>query len=189
MVRALPRVLVAAGLSFVFLACASSSGDSAEGDGADTTGDALSASNGNVSLLYEGTCEFLHECSSFSRKLPANGVQWGCGFPPSCDNSDLWVAGPTHGNCSKFARFCNGSLCANALVKDVSVSGNWEASNGLLDALHLPHALVGKCGGSGGGKVKVTFPAPPSTIVAAKPKDVANDAGPAEAEATNEPQP
>jgi hypothetical protein len=40
-------------------------------------------------------------------------------------------------------------------VKDISVSRSWEASNGVMDALDLPHGFTARCGGFGGGKVSV----------------------------------
>lgn len=43
-----------------------------------------------------------------------------------------------------------------ATVRDVSVSQDWEASNGGLDALGLPHCLTSRRGGFGGGRVTVT---------------------------------
>jgi hypothetical protein len=55
-------------------------------------------------------------------------------------------------------RICRGSQCTNALVKDISVSRSWEASNGVLDAVGLPHGLSGRCGGYGGGSVTLTVP-------------------------------
>jgi hypothetical protein len=116
--------------------------------------------NGTADLKYEGTCSFLRECSSFSKKLRAPTVQWGCEGAAACDDDELWVAGPTHGHCGKHVRFCKGNKCATALVRDVSVSHDWEASNGVLDKLGIDHAVLGKCSGRGGGQVNVTYPAP-----------------------------
>jgi hypothetical protein len=109
----------------------------------------------SVSLKYEGTCAFLKNCSSYSKNLPANSVSWGCTGVGLCSDSALWVAGPNRSYCGKTVKICKGSTCTNALVKDVSVSRDWEASNGVLDALDLPHGLTGKCSGFGGGKVTV----------------------------------
>jgi hypothetical protein len=152
----------------VLAACTGgSSGDDVVSDG--TAGaDALTSVGGKARLLYEGTCQFLHDCSSFSRRLPVGQVEWGCGGSKVCRDDDLWVAGPTRSQCDKHVKFCNGSKCVTATVRDVSVAHAWEASNGVLDALGLDHALTGKCSGSGGGTVSVTVgvPAPPVALVA-----------------------
>lgn len=108
-----------------------------------------------MNLQYEGTCEFLRTCSRFSRNLPEGQVTWGCEGRGACDDDALWVAGPTRSQCGKTVRICRGSRCTNALVKDVSVSRSWEASNGVLSALGLPFGLTGRCSGYGGGQVTV----------------------------------
>jgi hypothetical protein len=149
-------LVLAAGVALV-TACASSTEDEPD---LHEASDAIVSGPKNVQLLYEGTCSFLHECSSWSRKLPDTDVMWGCTGAGACDDDDLWVAGPTRAHCNKHVRFCNGSTCTNALVKDISVSQSWEASNGVLDALGLKHELTGKCSGAGGGRVTAVFPAP-----------------------------
>jgi hypothetical protein len=118
--------------------------------------DALTTRTRSVALQYEGTCDFLRECSSWSRSLPEGVVNWGCTGRGSCDDDGLWVAGPTRSYCGQTVRICRGQRCVNALVKDISVSRSWEASNGVLEALGLPYGLTGRCSGYGGGNVTVT---------------------------------
>lgn len=108
-----------------------------------------------VSLKYEGTCEFLRTCSTYSRGLPEGEVLWGCDGRDTCADDDLWVAGPTRRSCRKTVRLCREGRCVDAQVRDVSVSGDWEASNGVLDALGLAFGLSGRCAGWGGGRVTV----------------------------------
>ncbi|MBX3252460.1 MAG: hypothetical protein KF901_35125 [Myxococcales bacterium] len=122
--------------------------------------------NKSVSLKYEGTCEFLRNCSRWSRGLPEGNVLWGCSAENTrgsssqrygaCEDTGLWVAGPTRGYCGKTAKICKGRVCVNAKVKDVSVSRDWEASNGVLAALNLPYGLTGRCSGYGGGRVTIS---------------------------------
>lgn len=117
--------------------------------------EALSTAKKSVSLMYEGTCEFLHSCSSWSRRLPAGQVQWGCGGT-SCDDNANWVAGPSRAYCNKTVKICKGTTCTNALVKDISVARGWEASNGVMDDLDMNHTVnVASCSGTGGGRVTV----------------------------------
>jgi hypothetical protein len=111
-----------------------------------------------VDLKYEGTCQFLRNCSSWSKGLPVGHVLWGCDGEGACSDSALWVAGPTRAYCGKTVRICKGGRCVNAKVKDVSVSQDWEASNGVLDGLDIDHKLTGECSGAGGGRVTVTVP-------------------------------
>lgn len=130
--------------------------------------DAVTAGARTVSLRYEGTCDFLRSCSSWSRGLPPGMARWGCPAENqdrdgngsrdygTCVDSDLWVAGPTRAYCGKTARICRGEVCVDARVKDVSVSRHWEGSNGVFDALNLSHGLTGRCSGYGGGRVTVT---------------------------------
>ena len=160
-----PLRLVAVGsLLFTFLsaACAAETGDDFEEE-MDGTESAIT--NKSVTLKYEGTCEFLRSCSRWSRGLPEGNVLWGCSAENedhgnleygACDDDELWVAGPTRAYCGKTAKICKGSVCVNAKVKDVSVSRDWEASNGVMAALGLPYGLTGQCSGYGGGRVKVT---------------------------------
>jgi hypothetical protein len=112
----------------------------------------------SVDLKYEGTCQFLRNCSSWSRGLPAGTVRWGCEGVAECSDSGLWVAGPTRAYCGKTVRICRGNRCVNAKVRDISVSRDWEASNGVLDRLDLDYGLHGRCSGYGGGRVTVSVP-------------------------------
>jgi hypothetical protein len=134
----------------ILVACSSSTLDEQP---ASTSKSALSTKL----LMYEGTCDFLRECSSFSRNLPAGQVQWGCEGVADCDDDDHWVAGPSHSYCGKTVTLCKGSMCTTARVRDVSSAQGWEASNGVLDALGLPHGLRGHCAGYGGGNVTITL--------------------------------
>ncbi len=122
--------------------------------------------NKSVSLKYEGTCDFLRSCSRWSRGLPEGNVLWGCSAENThssngqrygaCEDDDLWVAGPTRAYCGKTVKICKSGTCVDAKVKDVSVSRDWEASNGVLSALNIPFGLTGQCSGYGGGRVTVT---------------------------------
>lgn len=118
-----------------------------------------------VSLKYEGTCDFLRNCSSYSKNLPPGKVTWGCTGVGTCKDSGLWVAAPSRSYCGKTVQICRGSRCTNAIVKDVSVTRDWEASNGVLGALGLPYGLKGKCSGYGGGSVTISTVASRSVAV------------------------
>lgn len=170
---ALIRGIAALVVSGILIACSVESEPEADEDTASSSDAVTAPTSGAGHLLYEGTCEFLHDCSSFSKKLPAGEVAWGCSnVPKSCDNDELWVAGPTSAQCGKHVKFCNGKQCAVALVKDVSVSHSWEGSNGLLDAIGLPHTLTGKCSGAGGGSVTIA----PTTAAVTSPDGDDDDA-------------
>lgn len=160
-----PARLIAIGsLLFTVLsaACAAETEDEMDED---MEGTESAITNKSVTLKYEGTCEFLRSCSRWSRGLPEGNVLWGCSaenrdhgaqeYGP-CDDDDLWVAGPTRAYCGKTARICKGTVCVNAKVKEISVSRDWEASNGVMAALGLPYGLTGRCSGYGGGKVRIT---------------------------------
>jgi hypothetical protein len=148
-------VVVASGVTLIAVAGCSVT---PAGEEEEETAQAEGAFTGtrNVNLKYEGTCNFLRSCSSYSRGLPAGQVMWGCTGAGACSDSGLWVAGPNRSYCGKTVQICRNGTCTNALVKDVSVSRDWEASNGVLDALDLPHGLSGRCSGFGGGRVSVT---------------------------------
>ncbi len=152
--KALAAALVSL-VSLVMAACSASPDTTDPGaDAPSATDDALTSPR-SVSLLYEGTCDFLHQCSSFSRKLPAGEVQWACGGT-TCDDSDLWIAAPAHKYCNRQVKICRSGTCATATVKDVSDVQGWEGSNGVMEALGLSHSVdVKACSGSGGGHVTV----------------------------------
>jgi hypothetical protein len=107
------------------------------------------------SILFEGSCNFLHSCSSFSKKLPAGEVSWGCVGVKACSDTDHWMAGPSRAYCNKTVNICHGSTCTTGQVLDVSNAGAWEGSEGLLTALGLPYSLTGACSGTGGGMVTI----------------------------------
>ncbi len=161
-----PARLVAIG-SLLFTVLSTACAVETDGDDLDEdlAGTESAITNKLVSLKYEGTCEFLRSCSRWSRGLPEGNVLWGCPAENedhgdqsygACDDDGLWVAGPTRAYCGKTAKICKGSVCVNARVKDVSVSRDWEASNGVLAALGLPYGLTGRCSGYGGGNVRIT---------------------------------
>jgi hypothetical protein len=148
----LRRVIAVLSLSVLGVACVAPTDDEPDQG---STDEALSASPKNVSLMYEGTCAFLHNCSTWSRKLPVGEVQWGCGGT-TCDDDANWVAGPSRAYCNKTVKICKGARCTTAVVKDISVAKGWEASNGVMDDLGLGHTVdVEACSGSGGGRVTV----------------------------------
>ncbi|MCW5837109.1 MAG: hypothetical protein KIS78_32240, partial [Labilithrix sp.] len=146
-------------------ACATDVDDDDAIDGEEIAESEEALTNRSVSLKYEGTCEFLRACSRWSRGLPEGNVLWGCSAENTlqsdgqrygaCEDEGLWVAGPTRAYCGKTAKICKGGVCVEAKVKDVSVSRDWEASNGVLAALNLPYGLTGQCSGYGGGRVTV----------------------------------
>lgn len=142
---------LAVSLSIV-VACAAPTDES---EGEDDVGETEGAATKSVSLKYEGTCDFLRSCSSWSRGLPEGQVLWGCGGAGACDDDGLWVAGPNRSYCGKKVQICKGGTCTTATVKDISVSRDWEGSNGVMDALDLPHGLTGRCSGYGGGRATV----------------------------------
>jgi hypothetical protein len=155
---------------FIVVACSASTDDADEAeDESMKTEAAASSRSGDVKFKYEGTCEFLRVCSSWSRGLPEGRVLWGCSAENQdtngdgrkdsgpCSDDDLWVAGPYKSYCGKTARICKGTTCIDAKVKDISVSHDWEASNGVLSALGIPFGLTSRCGGYGGGRVTLTY--------------------------------
>jgi hypothetical protein len=154
--KGLSRFLSTVAAATLVVGCASSPDEADEATG--ETEDALESgpSTRSVDLKYEGTCAFLRNCSSWSRGLRPGTVRWGCEGVAECSDSGLWVAGPTRSYCGKTVRICRGERCVNAKVRDVSVSRDWEASNGVLDGLDLDHRLYGECSGAGGGRVTVS---------------------------------
>lgn len=153
----LTRGLALIAVASLAVACTASTGDGTDGtdDPSSATGEDALTSPRSVSLLYEGTCAFLHNCSAWSRKLPAGEVQWGCGGT-DCSDDELWIAGPSHSYCNRKAKICRGTTCTTATVRDISDAKGWEASNGVMDALGLAHTVnVAACHGGGGGKVTV----------------------------------
>jgi len=153
----LTRAFALVAAASLAVACTASTEDGADGseDPSSATGEDALTSARSVSLMYEGSCAFLHNCSAWSRKLPAGEVQWGCGGT-DCSDDDLWIAGPSHSYCNRKAKICRGTKCTTATVRDISDAHGWEASNGVMDELGLPHTVnVSACNGSRGGKVTV----------------------------------
>lgn len=105
---------------------------------ADVPADGTYATTRNISLVYQGSCSFLHRCDSYSRNLPAGQVNWGClGHGAVCVDSEHWASGPSRAYCGKTVKFCKGSTCTTAVIKDVSVSHDFEGSQGVFDALGI----------------------------------------------------
>ena len=77
-------------------------------------------------LQYEGSCEFLKNCSKWS----SNGISWGCSnVDNSCGIDQNFVAIPKtlKGKiCGDWVEICKGDRCTWAEVKDVSCCGKWE---------------------------------------------------------------
>jgi hypothetical protein len=152
----LTRAFALVAAASLAVACTASTEDGTDGeDPSSATGEDALTSPRSVSLMYEGSCAFLHNCSSWSRKLPEGHVQWGCGGT-DCSDDELWIAGPSHSYCNRKAKICHGTRCTTATVRDISDAHGWEASNGVMDELGLAHTVnVSACTGGGGGKVTV----------------------------------
>ena len=100
----------------------------------------------NISLVYQGSCSFLHRCDSYSRSLPEGQVNWGClGHGAVCVDSEHWASGPTHAYCGKTVKFCKGDICTTAVIKDVSVTQSFEGSQGVFDALGIGYGGGSTC--------------------------------------------
>lgn len=106
-------------------------------------------------IAFEGSCNFLHSCSSFSKKLPAGEVSWGCTGVAVCSDTAHWLAGPSRAYCNKTVTVCKGSSCTTGTVLDVSNAAEWEGSEGLLGAIGIPYSITGTCSGTGGGVVTI----------------------------------
>ncbi len=134
---------------------------SGTGTGTGTGSPAGTTSTGEINIQYEGTCDFLHNCSGPSRSLPAGTVLWGCTGQGACSDTEAWVSGPDRSYCSHgSATVCaaGSGRCVSAVIRDISSpSGHWEAGNGTLDAIGLSHGLTGTCSGYGGGRVTITY--------------------------------
>jgi hypothetical protein len=109
---------------------------------------------GAINLLFEGSCAWLRQCDSYSRRQPVGHVTFGCSGPGVCSDTAPWVAAPNRSYCGKTVRFCAGAKCTNALVKDVSSTHDWEGSVGVMTQLGFRYDS-GTCrnGGYGGGHV------------------------------------
>ena len=100
----------------------------------------------NISIVYQGSCSFLHRCDSYSRNLPVGQVNWGClGHGAACVDSEHWASGPSRAYCGKTVKFCKGSTCTTAVIKDVSVSHSFEGSQGVFDALDIGYGGGSTC--------------------------------------------
>lgn len=161
------RLLLLGSLLFTVASAACATEVGSEDDDEEVFDDSEAAlTNKSVPLKYEGTCDFLRSCSRWSRGLPEGNVLWGCSAENTsssdgrhygaCEDDELWVAGPTRAYCGKTVEICKSGTCVEAKVKDISVSRDWEASNGVLTALDISFGLTGQCGGYGGGRVTIT---------------------------------
>lgn len=115
----------------------------------------------NIKIVYQGSCSFLHRCDSYSRPLPAGQVNWGClGHGAVCIDSEHWASGPSRAYCGKTVKFCKGTTCTTAVIKDVSVSQDFEASQGVFDALGIGYGGGSTCSNtyiSGDPRVTVSY--------------------------------
>ncbi len=162
------RLLAAIALVVALVPACAAAEDATEDPTGETSDELRVAGYGANTLKYEGTFQFLRDCSSYSRNTPVGYVVWGCADANvdtngdgaddygTCSDTQLWVAAPTRACCNKTVHICKGTMCVDAKVKDVSVSKSWEASNGVFDGLDLAHGLSAKCSGFGSGKVTVT---------------------------------
>jgi hypothetical protein len=116
-------------------------------DGASSSGstDGYSTTK-NIKIVYQGSCSFLHRCDSYSRGLPAGQVNWGClGHGEMCVDSEHWASGPSRAYCGQTVKFCKGTTCTTAVIKDVSVSHSFEGSQGVFDALGIGYGGGSTC--------------------------------------------
>lgn len=153
-------------------ACASGGDESAGLDDTTTaadgnTTDALRVGySQKIKLNFEGSCEFLRDCSTWSRNPPQpDEVQWGCEGWQVCSNSDHFLAAPSkivlNGKsirpCGLTVRICRSpDNCTDAVVRDISDHAVWEGSPGLLEDLGMSWGFTGRCAGYGGGTVTMT---------------------------------
>jgi hypothetical protein len=110
---------------------------------------------GTTTIQNEGSCEFLLQCSVYSRNRGV--VSWACGGT-GCDNSERWVAVPDWRDhmCGETVTLCRGSVCTEAKVKDVSCCDRWEASPSVLDDLGVGNASYpNTCSGYGEARVAI----------------------------------
>lgn len=115
-------------------------------DGAPSPGGGNYSTTRNISIVYQGSCSFLHRCDSYSRNLPVGQVNWGClGHGAVCVDSEHWASGPSRAYCGKTVKFCKGSTCTTAVIKDVSVSHDFEGSQGVFDALGIGYGGGSTC--------------------------------------------
>ena len=166
------KVFIAFALSFVVAACSSAedpgSGGAAsdEADQGGASSELRSDETTRTTLNFEGTCDFLRQCSTFSRNPPPNMVQWGCEGWQVCSNEDFFVAAPKVVNvngrsvrpCGMRVEICRpggGGACVTGTVRDISDRAVWEASAGVFSALDLDHGLTSRC--SGYGRAPVTL--------------------------------
>ena len=165
--RSLWAVAITASL-LALAACSSTESDDAstpEGSEGSDGSELRSDGTSRVNLNFEGTCQFLRNCSSFSKNAPKpNMVRWGCEGWQVCSDDDMFIAAPSRVVVDgKSRRACGLSVevcrpngkCVIAVVRDVSDRSVWEASPGVLNALGLPHGLTGRCSGYGGGSVTI----------------------------------
>lgn len=164
------HVLTAFAFAFFVAACSTANDPSEDmtGDESDQgteVSELRSDTTSRTTLNFEGTCDFLRNCSTFSRNPPQpDMVQWGCEGWQVCSNADLFLAAPKLVNvngrsvrpCGMRVEVCRpGGACVIGIVRDISDRAVWEASSGVFDALDLSHGLTGRC--SGYGRAPVTL--------------------------------
>ena len=153
----------------LFTGCAVSSADV---DGQDDLGedveliseggkfdDAHSSYLTSTVVQYEGSCEFLRNCSVWSDEAPVGEVSWGCSnVGSSCQETDHFMAVPRQYKftCGETVTVCLGDTCTTAQVRDVSCCGRFEASSAVLDDLGVPHGEnVDACSGFGEANLRI----------------------------------
>ena len=115
-------------------------------DATPSSGGGAYSTTKNISIVYQGSCSFLHRCDSYSRNLPVGQVNWGClGHGAACVDSEHWASGPSRAYCGKTVQFCKGTTCTTAVIKDVSVSHDFEGSQGVFDALGIGYGGGSTC--------------------------------------------
>ena len=109
----------------------------------------------STTIQYEGSCEFLLNCSTYSD----GKVNWGCGGS-GCTADMPFIAAPASfaGVCGEEVTIClaGTDTCTVAEVKDMSCCNRWEASGTVLRNLGVSFGeSVSACSGFGEAKVTI----------------------------------
>ncbi len=110
----------------------------------------------NATIQYEGSCEFLMNCSVWSGE---GEVNWGCGGS-DCTAQTPYIAAPSSyaGMCGEDVTVClqGTDTCTTAIIKDMSCCNRWEAGPSVLDALGVSYGEnIGACSGYGEANVTI----------------------------------
>lgn len=138
-------------------------GAAAIDDGSDGTGSAsgelVSRIATSVTLLNEGSCQFLACASSYSDNVSCNAegaqqcrngcksVSFACRGAGVCTDNAIYIVRPRTArvSCGQALRVCYRGTSAIAEVWDTSDANNhWEASPALQDALGMPVGQNGR---------------------------------------------